>query len=670
MTGGRRRLHVHTFVVLCLGLVLTLSLSVGPRSAAADPPVAPRSGSFVIDGTGYGHGWGMSQYGAYGAATQGRTWREILAFYYPGTTLAAQPGRVIDVWISVDDELDLQVQPAAGLRLSSGSASYVLPTGAAYRTWRVTRSGAGYLLSYRGASGGWTTQPTPLGTATWVFSNPASVVTVVLPGGAFREYRGTMSFVKRDAGGRTVNRVGMESYLRSVVPSEMPTSWDPDAVRAQAVAARSYAARLMDTSTAEGYDICDTVNCQVYSGLATTTGSARVVRETAGGDAAVQATANVVVTYAGAAAFTQFSSSNGGASAQGSQPYLRAGNDPYDGVIRNQSWRATLTAASIAQVWPSVGTVLRLQVTDRDGTGRWGGRVELMAIIGTARTVTVTGGQFRSAFGLRSTLFTVTGTPVVTPIPPGRPYATFPRSYNSTSRVDLTLLTRYGTLVRHPFSGGRLGPAVKLANPDFGVFTHVVNAGDWNGDGYQDVIARTQTSRLLLFRGNSSGRLLPGIDMGLNSDHRMLTSLGDVNGDRFPDLAMVTLTNRLFVVYGDGRTGRLPARAIGGSWVDRDWLRGPGDFTGDGRPDILSRAGDVLRLHRGVPGGFAPPTSLGGGWGAISTITAVGDVDGDGRPDVVARTRGGGLRLYRGDGSRLLAPQTIAGSFTGTRFAI
>ena len=86
----------------------------------------------------------------------------------------------------------------------------------------------------------------------------------MLPSGSVRPYRGSVALVKRGSSGRTVNRVLLEDYVQGVVPTEMPTSWPAEAVRAQAVAARSYAVRLRRLRHYAGYDICDTTACQVY----------------------------------------------------------------------------------------------------------------------------------------------------------------------------------------------------------------------------------------------------------------------------------------------------------------------------------------------------------------------------------------------------------------------
>jgi stage II sporulation protein D len=383
--------------LVALGL-LAVPVVAAP-TASADSAVTPSSAGFTVRGAGFGHGYGMSQYGAYGAAKKGLTWQQILDFYYPGTTPATLPGgQWIHVWLSADRDDSLRVLPAPGLKVTDREGHrLVLPTGPAYTSWRISRSGAGYRLAHRTPSGGWTTVPTELGTTTWTFSDTEKVVRVVLPG-TTRSYRGSVKLVKDGSGGRTVNTVTMEDYVRSVVPSEMPTSWLGDAVRTQAVAARSYAVRLRDYYHYTGYDICDTSSCQVYGGLA---------KESSGGDEAARATAGVVLTYGGRVALTQFASSDGGATAKSNLPYLTAHPDPYDGVITSHAWSRRITAKAVAHQWPSVGTVKKLQVTKRDGSGRYGGRVTTIKIIGSKRSLSVAGTTFQYRFGMRSSLFKI-----------------------------------------------------------------------------------------------------------------------------------------------------------------------------------------------------------------------------------------------------------------------
>ena len=651
-------------------IVIATSALLTALPAHADSAVSPKSGRFTIRGAGWGHGWGMSQYGAYGAAREGLPWKQILAFYYRGTQLKTMPsGTKIKVLITADNDSSLRVFPPSGLTVRDPAGHhYTVPTGTSYASWRITRRGAGYRLSYRTRNGSYVTKSTGLSAGTWSFTTSSKIVKVILPNGSVRSYRGTVALIKSGSGGRTVNHVLLEDYVRGVVPAEMPTSWAADAVRAQAVAARSYAVRLRDFGRYTGYDICDTTACQVYGGKG---------RETQRGNAAVKATAGKIVTYRGKVALTQFASSNGGYSARGDFPYLAAHRDPYDGVIKSQAWTRSISARSISRAWPSVGTVQQLQITDRDGAGSWGGRVKTIKIIGTSRTATVSGTTFQHMFGMRSSLYMVVGSRT-TPTPslqavvykPAGGYATFPRRYRSDSAADLLLISPTGALQRYPVVRGVLQQPVTIA-ANVGPYTHVVNAGDWNGDGYQDVLIRTLADKAYLRRGTKTGQLRAAVSMGFGANIRSMTSIGDANGDRHPDLAVITTAGNLWVYYGDGKTGRASRKLIRGGWQDHSWLCGPGDFNRDGRPDLISLRGEQLLLHKGIKGGFAAPVPLASGWAGTSSITSAGDVDGDRRVDVIARSADGHLALYRGDGhATLTRGTTLAGSFTGTRFAV
>ncbi len=670
LTGLRGRARHLVVMGLALAVAATAFLAA-PTTAAADPATGPRSGSFRIDGAGFGHGWGMSQYGAYGAASKGLSWQQILAFYYPKTKRTKLPSDgTIRVWVTGDNDGRLGFKPAAGAKVSDGSKSYTLPTGSAYHDWRISRSGSGYKLQHKSSGGSWKTKSTGLGTGTWKVTSSSGSLRLIMPNGSTRGYRGSLSLIKRGSSGRTVNTVAMENYVRAVVPSEMPTSWHRDAVRAQAVAARTYGAFLRERSSASGYDICDTTSCQVYRGMDNETGN---------GDAAVTATAHVIMSFAGKPAYTQFTSSNGGQITTGDYSYQIAQKDPYDGVIKNQTWSKTISAAKLGQAF-GVGTAKKVQITKRDGYGKWGGRVTTIKITGSKRSVTVGGTTFKGKFGMRSNYFTVNGTsssakpepstptpPPVT-VKPGAKYAVFPHSYRSASKADLLLVVG-SSLRRHPISASSLGTG-EVIDSGYGTFSHVINAGDWNGDGYADVVARNSRGRLLLYRGTTYGSFDTGTDLGVASSHVSLTGVGDVNGDRFPDLMGLDSKGKATLIHGNGKTGVKSTSAVAGSWAGRDSLRGAGDFNGDGRMDVISRRGGELSVHLGTKsGGFAAPKVIGAGFDAVSSITAVGDVNGDKHSDLVVRLSNGKLRLYRSNGTKLVGSTTYAGSYSGTRFA-
>jgi SpoIID/LytB domain protein len=188
--------------------------------------------------------------------------------------------------------------------------------------------------------------------------------------------------------------VGVGDYLKGVVPSEMPSSWAPEALKVQAVAARSYA--MAGDNRFPGFaDTCDTVQCQVYKGIDA---------EKPSTNAAVDQTAGVVRMANGAIARTEFSASTGGYTAGGTFPAVV---DDGDSVSDNpyHDWDVTIPATTIESAYPTIGDFQAIQVTKRNGLGAEGGRVTQAKIIGSAATVTTTGDDVRSKLGLRSDWF-------------------------------------------------------------------------------------------------------------------------------------------------------------------------------------------------------------------------------------------------------------------------
>ncbi len=166
---------LHCWIRRLLGVAVALAV-VGTSAVLTAIPAradfAVSEPSFTIRGAGWGHGWGMSQYGAYGAARKGLSWKQILAFYYPGTRLAGMAaGTKIKVWITADNDSSLRVLPATGLTVrDTAGHRYTVPIGTNYTSWRIGRSGTGYLLSYRTSRGTYVTKWTGLTTGTWSFS--------------------------------------------------------------------------------------------------------------------------------------------------------------------------------------------------------------------------------------------------------------------------------------------------------------------------------------------------------------------------------------------------------------------------------------------------------------------------------------------------------------------
>ena len=377
---------------LLVGLVAPLLLAA--PASAADSWSVPRSATVTIVGHGYGHGHGMSQYGAEGAARQGLTWREILGFYYPGTEVG-RAGRSIRVLVSADTTDDLVVVPREGLtvhNLGTGE-TWLLPARDTTR-WRVITVDGTARVQWLATR--WRTWRTLTGDG--AFSAAGEPVTLVTPTGT-RAYRGRLTSAPLSGGRVTVNTLRLEQYLRGVVPLEMPALWSPAAVRAQAVAARTYAAYERAHPRSVAFDVYDTTQSQVYGGVAA---------EHSASDAAVRATRRRILRYDGAPAFTQFSSSSGGWTAAGSVPYLVAQRDPYDDWSGNpvHEWSVKVSDRTFEAAWPALGNLRRITVLARDGNGEWGGRVTSLRLVGSRRSVTVSGDTMRSVLGLRSTWVT------------------------------------------------------------------------------------------------------------------------------------------------------------------------------------------------------------------------------------------------------------------------
>ncbi len=414
MSGSRRARRLTATV----GAVL-ITVTSGVVAATAAPVAAkrywvPYSGVVVIDGHGYGHGRGMSQYGAEGAARAGRSTGEILDFYYPGTRPAELEGP-LRVLITADTSPQLTVRARPGLvvRDRRDKQAWTLPDNGADQ-WRIAPSredAAVSAVQFHDAKG-WHRWQVPGRTVLrgdGQFAAGGKPVGLVLPGGTVRQYRGALRAASpfRGASSRdTVNVVSLDDYVRGVLPREMPTSWSMAALKAQAVAARTYAAFGRHANRTRYWHVCDTTSCQVYGG---------VDAETERGNQAVSATARRVLLFNDRPAFTQFASSSGGWTVHGGQPYLPAKADPYDDWAGNPNhdWQARVDTGTLERTFPELGRLESVAVTKRDGHGDWGGRVLQVVLSGTKGDVAMSGEAFRYALGLRSSWFTMQLTPIM-----------------------------------------------------------------------------------------------------------------------------------------------------------------------------------------------------------------------------------------------------------------
>ncbi len=214
-----------------------------------------------------------------------------------------------------------------------------------------------------------------------------------------RWYRGRTQLLATGKGLTAINHVNIEHYLYSVLGSEMYPTWPQEALKAQAVAARSYALHKRSTSGNSLYDVVDTTASQVYKGLE---GEAQTTHQ------AVEATAGQVMTYNGQVILAVFHSSSGGHTEnvediwKESLPYLRGVVD-YDMGAPVFEWTKNFSSSELSSKISGVGTVTSMTAERKTPNGR----VVTMLVKGDRGTKRISGNDLRNTLGLKSTLFVV-----------------------------------------------------------------------------------------------------------------------------------------------------------------------------------------------------------------------------------------------------------------------
>jgi stage II sporulation protein D len=362
-------------------LVATAGAGARPL-ATARAKAAPPVSAFFVSGRGWGHGIGMSQWGAYGFAQRGVTYDQIVTHYYRGTTLGAAPVARIRVLLG-EGKKALAVASESAFTVTDGS-------GAVHRLQPGPHAfGPGLKLKIDPAAA-----PKAL-SAPLVFSPGA---TPLKYGG--KEYRGLLRVNVGRRRLQIVNHLGLEPYLYGVVPREVPSTWPAEALKAQAVVARSYALAVRKTGAA--YDVFADTRSQVYGGIAA---------EKATTNAAVDATATQVLLYEGKVATTFFFSTSGGQTASiedvwangAPTPYLVSVPDPYETASPHHTWGPfSFTSAKLRATFKVPGQLVDVRVALNASK-----RVETMTLVGTKGEVVVSGTDVRTKLGLRSTWFRV-----------------------------------------------------------------------------------------------------------------------------------------------------------------------------------------------------------------------------------------------------------------------
>jgi len=375
MTTLRRRSALAFFLV-----ALALGGSTAARSARSAAIAA--NDTVVITGHGWGHGIGFPQWGAYGYAQHGYKYAWILAHYFPGTTLGTAPVAKVRVLLSgsaksvdVTSPVPFKLKDGPGNSRALAPGTYTLKPDLKL----VLKPGA---------------QPTALkGPLTFLAG------TEPLQLGP-RRYRGSFRIDVTNGKLRTINVVDLESYLKGVVPAEMPHTWAIEALKGQAVVARSYA--LATRKTGQPFDLYPDTRSQMYLG---------VDHEYPSTSLAVEQTTGQVVLYQGKVATTYFSSSSGGRTAAIQDawanakpvPYLVSVPDPYDTISPYHNWGPyTYKLATLAKKLKVTGKVLDL-ASSANGSGR------TVALVVTTQLgkLSLPAGAVRQMLGLRSAWFTI-----------------------------------------------------------------------------------------------------------------------------------------------------------------------------------------------------------------------------------------------------------------------
>lgn len=373
----------HLIFAAISGLLVVAVATISSPRLIAPAGATTFSGSvYTFEGGGWGHGVGMSQYGAYGMALQGSTADQIIRHYYTGTQISTRSDISTIRVLLAEGQSRFDIEARGAVALPDFGATLPASGGMV-----VTGSGSNVVVT-SSAIGGTRT----VSSLTVPLSAANKGVTITQSGGHSYQY-GTLSITS--SGSKLQARLidlPMQHYLYGI--REMPASWSPAALQAQALAARTYALRHVQSAAAKSrsYDVGTTTTYQVYTG------------ETGlhpNWVAAVDATNNNVITYNGALIDAVYFSSSGGYTAASETvwvsalPYLRPVPDPYDKMAANKNSNKvrTFTAQQLGS-WFGVETVTSITVT---GASVPDGRVNkaTFTVVGTAGSKTMGGIAFR-----------------------------------------------------------------------------------------------------------------------------------------------------------------------------------------------------------------------------------------------------------------------------------
>ena len=516
-------------IIVALAAAVGAGLALAPAGHASVPVVQ-------IDGRGFGHGVGMAQDGALAMGRAGATTNQILGSFYPGTglgrasgavrvgVLAPAAGPVVlsfpnggDVRDALDGEqstgFPVAVPPGGQVAVQFDGTRYVVEDTSGSRASAASQPSARLTVGAPSSpsttapkEATTTTAPTapilppattsttgPPSSTTTTTAVPPSPTPAAVPAGASsprplwavpanggtvtvvsrnRTYRGVLETLSAPGGTRLINQVDVEIYLRGMGEVRNP-KWPPAALRAQAIAARTYALRAMGTAG----ELCDDQRCQVYLGAQA---------EYAAMNKAVSDTSRQVVVFGRGLASTVYSANGGGHSATrqegfgtdgGTYPYLRAApyltDDP-------APWSVQVALSDVAARFGYRGTIGNVTV----GQAGPSGRALQVVLDGNAGARTVTGLSFAAGLGLRSSLFSVrvtTADHAPAPPPPGGPLQGLPEQAAvadaPVAAASVPETPSLPPLYSPPFHPPRTSPAGQRELAGLGLMLNVGAAG-------------------------------------------------------------------------------------------------------------------------------------------------------------------------------------------------
>lgn len=387
----------------------------------------------------------------------------------PTSALSSAPVRVALAW---SKSSLTAVTTTVGMTVTNGASGGTIATGATNLSFSASPAG----ITVEGYG---------------TFTGPVNIVPDTTADGSLnllayanKHYRGTFSVALDDQGLlMLVNTVPLEEYLFGVVPREMPASWPAEALKAQAVAARTYAVYRLPTSSSQPFDVYCNIGSQVYGGYD---------GEDPRSSAAVQETAGIVATYNGQPIDAFFFSSSGGYTENSEYvyssalPYLRGVPD-YDQDSPNNQWSVEYSLSELQDLLKSysVGQLYEIVPGTPGVSGRW----SQVTLRGSSGERTISANTFRNAVGstrLKSTWFTLVR--------------------NNDRMADVTQSQGYAAELSVVGAGGRTATRIPAgATVITASGTKTVSAGDYAAPSTVEVIGKRFVPASLTFNGRGYG---------------------------------------------------------------------------------------------------------------------------------------------------------------------